>query len=158
MGKDKQFATLADQAASNIIDNGVIPEEALDPSKRLIPGIEGQPITGDFLETVKFFEEELEIMLFESADVNAPNPVELGCNGEFRRVYRGVPTKLRRKFVDLLFAKKDNVTTPEIVNGSGDHTFCVKRTTHMAYPFQVLSDPSPQKSIEWQKKRMQEVV
>ena len=121
-----------------------------------------EPVTADalnkaYVEELAFMDEYLDILLHESTDKNAENPVPVGCNGVFVYINRGQPTKVKRKFVNHLIAKNTRVSTPEYTNGAGERAFKIVQQQGLKYPFSVIRDPSP-KGGEWLARRMAEIV
>lgn len=111
----------------------------------------------DYLDALAFMEEEIEVLVHETADENADNPVIVGCNGEFRQFFRGVATRAKRKFVNCLIVKTGRVSTPEYINGAGERARKIAQTSAHKYPFTVISDPNP-KGVQWLRARMAEAV
>ena len=107
----------------------------------------------DYLDALKFMEEKIEIIVQDSSDPNADNPVPVGVNGIFRYFKRGVPIITERKFVDALLVKNSSVSTPEFINGGGERAFKIVQKNALKYPIQLLRDNNP-KGIEWLRQRM----
>ena len=102
-----------------------------------------------------FNEEFVEVMLHESTDENAENPVYTACNGVSQYFYRGVPQKVRRKFVAILAScKEHSVSTPEYTAGDGSRAMGIRRTSSLKYPFSIISDPNP-RGAAWLKALLQ---
>jgi len=112
----------------------------------------------DYLDELAFMEEELIVMVHETTDENAENPVTVGCNGVFKQFFRGQKTLAKRKHVDCLIVKSARVSTPEIQNGAGERTYAIRQHNAHKFPFSIISDPSGEKGIEWFSKRMSEAV
>ena len=110
-----------------------------------------------YLEELAFMDEYLEILVHESTDKNAEDPIPVGCNGVHVFLKRGVPTKVKRKFVNHLIAKSTRVSTPEYTNPAGERAFKIVQQQGLKYPFDVLHDPSP-KGREWLTRRTAEIV
>lgn len=116
------------------------------------------PVNNDYLSMLAFMEEEMEIIVAETSDENAENPVTVGCNGQFRQFFRGNPTITQRKFVDCLIVKTGRVTTPEVQvpgvgGGSTERSFSIRQQSAHKYPFTVLRDPNP-KGPAWLQQRL----
>jgi hypothetical protein len=114
-------------------------------------------INKDYLAQLAFMEEEITVMVHESADENADNPVTVGNNGTFRQFFRGQPTRVKRKFVDSLIVKSGRVATPETQNGAGERTRVIRQTSAQKYPFSIMEDKNP-KGAEWLRGRLAELV
>jgi len=121
-----------------------------------------EPVTSDqlqkdYLDALAFMEDEMIIVVQETTDRNAENPVRVGVNGVFAQFDRGKPTRTKRKFVNNLCVKSGDVTTPEYINGAGERAFKIVQRQAMKFPFMVIKDPSP-KGTEWLTRRLAEVV
>lgn len=116
-----------------------------------------QGLNKSYIDELAFMEEMVEVMVHETEDPNAENPVVVGVNGVFKPFFRGVPTTARRKFIDGLIVKSTRVTTPEVLNGAGERTNIIKQHSAHKYSFSILRDPNP-KSGEWLKRRMAEAI
>lgn len=91
-----------------------------------------------------FMEEFVEVMLHESTDKNAENPVFTSCNGVNQYFDRGSVQRVRRKYVAILAScKEHNITTPEYTAPDGSRAVGIRRTSSLKYPFSVISDPNP---------------
>ena len=102
-----------------------------------------------------FNEEFVEVMLHESTDENAENPVFTSCNGVPQYFFRGQPQRVRRKYVAILAScKEHSVSTPEYTAGDGSRAMGIKRTSSLKYPFSIISDPNP-RGAAWLKALLQ---
>lgn len=91
-----------------------------------------------------FNEEFVEVMVHESTDRNAENPVFTACQGVSQYFFRGEVQRVRRKYVAILAAcKEHNISTPEYTAGDGSRAMSVRRTSSLKYPFSIISDPNP---------------
>lgn len=114
-------------------------------------------LTDGYADELAFMEENIEIMVMETSDENAENPVTVGCNGVFKQFFRGVPTVAKRKFVDCLIVKSGRVTTPKIRNNAGEDAFAIRQASAHKFPFNVISDRNP-KGAEWLRRRMMDQI
>lgn len=91
-----------------------------------------------------FMNEYVEVMLHDSTDTNAENPVFTACNGVSQYFFRGKVQRVRRKYVAILArCKEGTVTTPEYTAPDGSRAIGIRRTLSLKYPFSVISDPNP---------------
>ena len=91
-----------------------------------------------------FMEEYVEVMVHESTDKNAENPVFTACNGVTQYFSRGQVQRVKRKYIGILAGCKEfNVTTPEYTAADGTRAIGIRRTSSLKYPFSVISDPNP---------------
>ena len=101
-------------------------------------------------DELKFNEDVLEVMVHESTDTNAENPIFTACNGVPQYFYRGVPQQVKRKYVAILAACKEHaISTPEYTQGDGARATRIARTASLKYPFSVISDPAGKRGADW---------
>lgn len=118
-------------------------------------GVKGKGGLSAHAQELIFNEEFIEVMLHESTDENAENPVFTSCNGVPQYFFRGVPQKVRRKYVAILASCKEHaVSTPEYTAGDGSRAMGIRRTSSLKYPFSVISDPNP-RGAAWLKALLQ---
>lgn len=107
-------------------------------------------------DELKFNEDMVEVMLHESTDPNAENPVFTACNGVTQYFFRGQPQQVKRKYVAILAACKEHaVKTEEYQSPDGSRAMRLKRTSSLKYPFSVISDPAGKRGAEWLKSLLQ---
>jgi len=95
-------------------------------------------------DELKFNEEFVEVMLHESTDANAENPVFTACNGVTQYFFRGQVQTVRRKYLHILAAcKEHSVSTPEYTMPDGSRSTRIVRRSSLKYPFSVISDKNP---------------
>jgi hypothetical protein len=96
------------------------------------------------LAELAFMEEYVDVMVHESADPNAENPVFTACNGVNQYFDRGRVQRVKRKYVEILAAARTGmVTTPEYTMGDGTRSLSIRRTSSLAYPFSIMEDKNP---------------
>jgi len=96
-----------------------------------------------------FMEEMVRIEIMSSTNENDPTHVILNVNGVNQPVFRGVPTDLRRKFVEVLARMKQtsySQRATDYINPERSNELIPR--TGLAYPFQVLEDRNP-KGAAW---------
>ena len=116
-----------------------------------------KPLESDYVQALAFMEEDIVVMVAETEDQNAENPIIVGNNGIFKVFFRGHPTVAKRKFVDCLIVKSSRVTTPEVTNHGGERENQIKQHAAHKYPFTVVEDRNP-KGNEWLRRRLAEVI
>ena len=125
------------------------------------PDLEVQKIDGPnamaYADELAFMEEPVEIMVAESTDRNAENPIFVSCNGRNQFFIRGQVQTVKRKFVEILArAKQTDVQTKVIQHSAGDEPINrILKHSSLKYPFQVIRDSNP-KGIEWLKRTLAE--
>ncbi len=98
----------------------------------------------DKAKAAAFYEEEVEIVISETDNPNAEHLIQLGVNGVNQFLVRGMPTIIKRKFVEgLCRARPGNVTTNEFIDPNGNRSTRVNTTFGLKYPFRVLRDSNP---------------
>ncbi len=106
-------------------------------------------VNKNYLDELAFMEEELLIQLSPSSDKNAPNLVSASVNGVTVWLEVGKPTKVKRKFAEVLArCKSDAIDTIVQTASNGDSVNEFTRRTSLKHPFSVLNDPSP-RGYEW---------
>lgn len=110
-------------------------------------------------EELAFMEEPVEVMVMESTDPNAEQLVQLSVNGRNQFVPRGIPVKMRRKFVGVLAATKQTSYTQQkrIDPRNGNVSMTMDPHTALRYPFTVISDQNP-RGGDWLKKVLREAA
>jgi len=127
----------------------VPPNPEIDVVSGTTKGVKGKGGLSQHAQDLIFNEEFVEVMVHESTDDNAENPIYTACNGVSQYFYRGIPQVVKRKFVAILAScKEHNVTTPEYTGGDGARAMGIKRTSSLKYPFSVISDKNP-RGAEW---------
>lgn len=107
-------------------------------------GVKGKGGLSAHAQELIFNEEMVEVMVHESTDDNAENPIFTSCNGVPQYFYRGIPQMVKRKYVAILASVKEhNVTTPEYTAQDGSRAVGIRRTSSLKYPFSIISDPNP---------------
>lgn len=105
-------------------------------------------VTNGDLDAMKFMEEPVEVMVHESTDQNADNPVHVACNGINQYFWRGQAQVVKRKYVEILArAKQTAMATREIRNYDGELSTQVTKSTALRYPFSIISDSNPKGSV-----------
>jgi hypothetical protein len=90
-----------------------------------------------------FMNEMVEVMVHASTDENQSPHVILNCNGTNQPILRGVPMRVRRKYVEILARMKETKYSQITRNpGAPDQIDMIARHG-LAYPFEMLSDENP---------------
>lgn len=98
-----------------------------------------------------FMEEVLDVMVHESADPNAEDPVHVAVNGVNQFFRRGQVQSVKRKYVGVLAqSKQSNINTREVLDRDGNKTTAIGKHTALKYPFSVVRDENP-KGASWLK-------
>jgi hypothetical protein len=105
-----------------------------------------------------FMEEEVVIEIVSATTENDPPCVVLNVNGVNQPVWRGVPSPIKRKYLEVLARMKEtrysqlatNYINPEVSNA-------LQPRTGIVYPFQVISDKNP-KGAPWLRRILAEAA
>lgn len=90
-----------------------------------------------------FMNEHVTVVVHSTTDENQAPHIIVNCNGVNQPIVRGYPTKVRRKYVEILARMKETKYTQRTPNPAApDVTEMVPRTG-LAYPFEVTDDPHP---------------
>lgn len=118
----------------------------LDLSAQELRSVEvvDKPMADSLVSELAFMEEKVDVMLHESTDPNAENPVQVSVNGINQFFLRGQQQTVRRKYVEVLArAKKTAISTPEMTNQVGERVAAIRKATALHYPFSVTRDDNP---------------
>lgn len=117
------------------------------------------PATKEYMRWIAFMEEEVMISIALSDNPNAENPVTCGNNGEIKRLERGKPYRIKRKFLDSLIKTTFKVVTEQYEDDNGLKQTRIRRKPAAAYPISILDHgPNPELSQRWFQFRCQEPV
>lgn len=114
-----------------------------------LPRIE--PVEGPYAmqkaEALAFNEEKVKVMIHESTDENAENPVQLCVNGRNQFLFRGQPLVIRRKYLEVL-ARAKGTRYAQRKEGTAEQQNMMLPHSALKYPFTVIEDPNP-KGAAW---------
>lgn len=107
-------------------------------------------------EMLAFLEERVKIVLHESTNPNDQQVVSFAVNGSTIYLTRGVPTVVRRKYLEMILrAKAQDVRVNVVRDANGDVVNRTSKTSALAYPFSVIEDRNP-RGAAWLAQRMRE--
>jgi len=143
-------------AESEHMQERVLPPDGdLPEYDNVIEPVAASNTVGDKMKDLAFMEEEVEIIVAPTTDKNAERHVFVSVNGQgagpkgIPWLTRGVPYRVKRKFVEVLAkAKRVAVSTDEVLDSRGDRTIAVTKTSALAYPFSVIKDTNP-RGVDW---------
>ena len=122
------------------------------PSVPGIEFIEGQPEietvaeSKDFSKLAaeeSFMNEMVTVLVHSTTDENQPPHFIVNCNGINMPVVRGVPTAMKRKYVEILARMKETKYTQVTPNPSSPDVSELRARHGLVYPFDVQHDPNP---------------
>lgn len=118
-------------------------------------GVKGKGGLSAHAQELIFNEEFVEVMVHESTDENAENPIFTACNGVSQYFFRGEVQRVRRKYVAILASCKEHaVSTPNYTAQDGSRAMGIRRVSSLKYPFSIISDPNP-RGAAWLKGLLQ---
>ncbi len=91
-----------------------------------------------------FFNEIVTVVIHPSASENDPDHVIVSVNGTTQPIFRGVETKVKRKYVEVLahmYETKYSQPTRDSMNPESGNQLMGRSA--LAYPFQIQHDPNP---------------
>lgn len=95
----------------------------------------------------RFMNELVEIMIHESSDANASSHVTLAVNGMNMVVFRGIPTPVKRKYLEVLARMKETKYN-QVWDKREIERYEMKARTGLIYPFDVIRDDNA-KGAPW---------
>jgi hypothetical protein len=90
-----------------------------------------------------FMNELVEVMVHATTDENQAPHVIVNCNGTNQPIIRGVPTKVRRKYVEILARMKETKYSQVTRNPAAPDQIDMVARHGLAYPFELMNDPNP---------------
>lgn len=90
-----------------------------------------------------FMNEMVEVMVHSSTDENQAPHVIVNCNGTNQPIVRGVPTMIRRKYLEILARMKETKYSQVTRNPAAPDQIDMIARHGLAYPFELLSDANP---------------
>jgi len=102
------------------------------------------------IKELAFNEDKLDIMIGETSDPNAENPVASGVNGVIKhftrgQIYKAVP----RKFIASLIKKEVRVTTKNYLDDDGLNQTKTVHTPSIKTNVQIIHDPAGALGSHW---------
>lgn len=96
----------------------------------------------------KFMHEEVTILIMPTTDPNASPYATVNVNGDMKVVPRNVPTKIKRKHLEVLARMKETRWVQNVPDGyiGQIDVGSLRGHTGMVYPFNVLEDKNPKGS------------
>ena len=95
------------------------------------------------MEDEAFMNEIVMIRIHTTTDDNAPKMAMPQVNGVNQPIFRGVPTPVRRKYVEALARAKETKYSQSVPNPAEPDKINMVPTTSLAFPFEVIEDRNP---------------
>ena len=90
-----------------------------------------------------FMNELVTVMVHATTDENQPNHVVVNCNGMNQPLIRGVPTTVKRKYVEILARMKETKYTQVTRNASAPEQIDMIARHGLSFPFDLVEDKNP---------------
>jgi hypothetical protein len=87
-----------------------------------------------------FMNELVTVMVHSTTDENQPNHVVVNCNGMNQPLIRGVPTTVKRKYVEILARMKETKYTQVTRNASAPDQIDMVARHGLSYPFDLVEE------------------
>ena len=105
-----------------------------------------ETVTKDIKQLVldeAFMNEMVTVMVHSSTDENQSPHVILNCNGTNQPLMRGVPSTIRRKYVEILAHMKETKYSQVTRNPAAPDQIDMVARHGLAYPFEMMEDANP---------------
>lgn len=90
-----------------------------------------------------FMNEIVTVLVHSSTNENEPPHIIVNCNGTNQPIVRGIPTKLRRKYVEILARMKETRYNQITPNPAAPDVTHMHARHGLVYPFELLEDVNP---------------
>jgi hypothetical protein len=90
-----------------------------------------------------FMNERMTILIHSTTDENQAPHVVVNCNGVNQPIVRGVPTEIKRKYVEILARMRETKYTQVTPNPSAPDVSEMQARHALAYPFDLVEDKNP---------------
>lgn len=90
-----------------------------------------------------FMHEVVTVMVHPTTDENQPPHVIINVNGTNQPVMRGVPTPMKRKYLEVLARMKETKYTQMTPNPAAPDVSEMRARSALAFPFDLVEDPNP---------------
>lgn len=110
------------------------------------PVIETVSASKDFRQLAAdeaFMNELVTVMVHSTTDENQAPHIIVNCNGVNQPIMRGIPTKIRRKYLEILARMKETKYTQVTPNPAAPDVSELRPRHGLAYPFEVVDDENP---------------
>jgi hypothetical protein len=90
-----------------------------------------------------FMNEHVTVLVHSTTDENQAPHIIVNCNGVNQPIIRGVPTMIRRKYLEILARMKETKYTQRTPNPAAPDQIEMIARHGLAYPFEVVEDKNP---------------
>lgn len=90
-----------------------------------------------------FMNEIVTVLVHSSTNDNEAPHIIVNCNGTNQPIVRGMPTKMRRKYVEILARMKETRYNQITPNPAAPDVSQMQARHGLVYPFELLEDANP---------------
>jgi len=123
-------------------DNAILGMEVIDDSE-IVTSVSQATDFRQLAADEAFMHELVEVMVHSTTDENQAPSVIVNCNGTNQVIIRGVPTMIRRKYLEILARMKETKYSQVTRNASAPDQIDMIARHGLAYPFELLNDSNP---------------
>lgn len=123
-------------------DNTILGMEVIDDSE-IVTSVSQATDFRQLAADEAFMHELVEVMVHSTTDENQAPSVIVNCNGTNQVIIRGVPTMIRRKYLEILARMKETKYSQVTRNASAPDQIDMIARHGLAYPFELLNDSNP---------------
>lgn len=98
---------------------------------------------GKLAASEAFMNEVVTVLVHSTTDENQAPHVIVNCNGMNQPIIRGYPTKIRRKYLEILARMKETKYNQVTRNPAAPDQIDMVARHGLAYPFDLVDDPNP---------------
>lgn len=132
-------------------------EDPADREGEVILSEENALNGNDYLDALAFMEEEVVVILHRGREKFSPTHEQFGVNGKIIWIECGQPTRIKRKYLEVIARSQPIDIRTEAGEDKGDAiTFNrIERSMHANFSFSVVGDTNP-RGADWLMKLMRE--
>ena len=98
---------------------------------------------GQLAASEAFMNETVTVLVHSTTDENQAPHVIVNCNGMNQPIIRGYPTKIKRKYLEILARMKETKYSQVTRNPAAPDQIDMIARHGLAYPFDLVEDPNP---------------
>jgi len=98
---------------------------------------------GQLAASETFMNETVTVLVHSTTDENQAPHVIVNCNGMNQPIIRGYPTKIKRKYLEILARMKETKYSQVTRNPAAPDQIDMIARHGLAYPFDLVEDPNP---------------
>lgn len=90
-----------------------------------------------------FMNEIVTVLVHSSTNENEPPHIIVNCNGTNQPIVRGQPTRVRRKYIEILARMKETRYSQVTPNPAAPDVTQMNARHGLVYPFELVEDTNP---------------